>query len=70
MRSHSQRFCLSQLFSFISCIPCISWIILLCSPADWLKRLMSNSRLNLIKESIQMTYPVLPIRKMSRISTL
>ena len=35
IRSHYQRFCFSQLLSLISCMPVISCMILLCSPADW-----------------------------------
>ena len=66
MCSHSQRFWRSQLLSFISCMPCTSWIILLCSPADWLKRLMSSSRRNFIKKRIHSTYRALPARKMAR----
>ena len=70
MRSHCHRFCRSQLFSLISCIPVTNCIRLLCSLEACAKRRMSSSRRYFMNTSTHATYSVFPNRKMPNISGL
>ncbi|MNX99478.1 hypothetical protein D3C86_1319260 [compost metagenome] len=53
IRSHSQRFCCSQLFSLISCMPLMSCTILLWFSEEMSNRLKSSSRRFLRKKITQ-----------------